>query len=176
MLCQGVVNGFLIDDLLLDTGCSKTIVRRDLVGEERWLEGESTIIKCAHSNAIAYPLATIELEIQGKPELVDAAVSDTLLQSALVGTDVPGLLGMLQGSSTEEPLEKPLMVTTRSHTQRQPAEETTVTEPAQETTKPTEDALEPGVVSYSGANMLTEYNFNNEFFSQGKISKPKLRT
>ena len=67
---------------------------------------------------------------------------------------------MLQGSSTEEPLEKALVVMTRSRTQRQPAEEATVTEPAQETTKPTEDALEPGVVSDSGANMLTEYNFN----------------
>ena len=35
VLCQGVNNGFLVDDLLLDTGCSKTIVQRDLVGEER---------------------------------------------------------------------------------------------------------------------------------------------
>ena len=35
MLRQGVVNAFLIDDLLLDTDCSKTIVRRDLGGEER---------------------------------------------------------------------------------------------------------------------------------------------
>ena len=30
---QGVVNGFLVDHLLLHSGCSKTIVRRDLVGE-----------------------------------------------------------------------------------------------------------------------------------------------
>ena len=34
VLHQGVVNGFLVDDLLLDTGCSKLIVQRDLVGEE----------------------------------------------------------------------------------------------------------------------------------------------
>ena len=99
VLCQGVVNGFLVDDLLLDTRCSKTIVRGDLIGEERWLEGESTIIQYAHRDAIAYPLATIQLVIQGKPVLVDAAVSDTLPQSA------------------------------------------------QETTKPTKDALEPGVRS-----------------------------
>ena len=176
VLRQGVVNGFLVGDLLLYTRYSKPIVWRDLVGEEQWLEGESTVIQCAHGDAIAYPLATIELEIQGKPVLVDAAVSDTLPRSALVGTDVPGLLEMLQGSSTEEPLEKALVVMTRSRTQRQPAEETTVTEPAQETTKPTEDGLEPGVVSDNGANMLTEYNFNDEFFSQGKMNKPKLTT
>ena len=103
VLRQGVVNGFLVDDLLLYTGCSKTIVRRDLVGEEQWLGGESTIIQCAHGDAIAYPLAAIELEIQGKSVLVNAAVLDTLPQSVLVGTDVPGLLEMLQTrSSTEE--------------------------------------------------------------------------
>ena len=69
------------------------------------MEGESTVIQCAHRDAIAYPLETIELEIQGKPVIVDAAVSNTLPQSALVGTDVPWLLEMLQGISTEEPLE-----------------------------------------------------------------------
>ena len=162
MLHQGVINGFLVDDLLLDTGCLKIIVRRDLVGEERWLEGESTVIQCAHGDAIAYPLATIELEIQGRPVLVDAAVSDTLPQSALVGIDVPGLLEMLQGSGTKEPLEKALVVMTRSRTWRQPVEEAAITEPAKETTKPTEDILEPGVVSDSGAGMLAEYNFNDD--------------
>ena len=80
------------------------------------MEGESTIIQCAHGDAIAYPLATIELEIQRKPVLVDAAVSGTFPQSALIGTDVPGLLEMLQGSGTEEPLEKALVVMTRSRT------------------------------------------------------------
>ena len=35
-----------------------------LVGEVQWLKGELTIIQCAHGDAIAYPLAAIELEIQ----------------------------------------------------------------------------------------------------------------
>ena len=110
-----------MDDLLLDTGCSKTIVWRDLVGEEQWLEGESTIIHCAYGDAIAYPLATIELEVQGKLVLVNTAVSDTLPQSVLVGTEIPGLLEMLQTRSSteeekEEPLENALVVMTRSRT------------------------------------------------------------
>ena len=118
VLRQGVVNGFLVNDLLLDTGCSKTIVQRDLMEEEQWLEGELTIIQCAHGDAIAYPLAAIELEIQGKPVLVNAAVSDTLPQSVLVGTDVPGMLEMLQMKQSteegEELLQKALAVVTRS--------------------------------------------------------------
>ena len=108
VLRQGVVNGFLVDDLLLDTGCSKTIVRRDLVGEEQWLKGESTIIQCVHEYAFAYLLATIELEIQEKPALVNTGVSDTFPQSVLVGTDIPGLLEMLPTKSgTEDKNEEP---------------------------------------------------------------------
>ena len=52
--------------------------------EEQLLEGKSTIIQCAYGHAIAYPLAAIELEIQGKPVLVNAAVLDTLPRSVLV--------------------------------------------------------------------------------------------
>ena len=152
-----------MDDLLLYTRCSKTIFRRDLVGEEQWLEGELAIIQCAHGDAIAYPLAAIELEIQGKSVLVNAAVSDTLPQSVLVGTDIPGMLEMLQTrNGTEEekakPLEKALVVMTRSRTRGQPTEGTT----------------EPGIISDNIGSILTEFNFDDEIFSQGKLSNPKL--
>ena len=60
---------------------------------------ESTIFQCAHGDSIAYPLTAIELEIQGKPVLVNAAVLDTLPQSVLVGEDILGLLEMLQTRS-----------------------------------------------------------------------------
>ena len=93
------------------------------------MEEESTVIQCVHRDAIAYPLATIELEILGKPVVIDAAVSDILPQSALVGTYVQGLLEILQGSSTEEPLVKASVVMTRSRIRRHTAEEKTVTEP-----------------------------------------------
>ena len=83
--------------------------------------------------------------------LINAAVLDTLPQSVLVGTDVPGLLKMLQSrSGTEEkaePLEKALVVMTRSCTQGQPTEETT----------------EPGIVSDNVGSVLTQYNFDDEF-------------
>ena len=96
----------------------KIIVRRDLVGEEQRLEGKPTIIQCAHGDAIAYPLAEVQLQIQGKSMLVRAAVSDILPQSALVGTDVPGMLEMLQGAANleEHPIESALVVMTRSRT------------------------------------------------------------
>ena len=35
------------------------------------MERESTIFQCTHGDPIAYPLVAIELEIQGKPVLVN---------------------------------------------------------------------------------------------------------
>ena len=83
---------------------------------------------------------------------VNAAVSDTLPQSVLVVTDIPGLLEMLQTKNgTEEkvePSEKALVVMTRSCTRGQLSKETT----------------EPGIVSDNVGSILTEFNFDYEFF------------
>ena len=162
ILRQGLVNGILVDDLLLDTGCSRTIVRRDLVEDEQWLDGESTIIQCTHGDAMAYPLAEVSVEIEGKPVFVKAAVSDTLPQAALVGTDVPGMLKMLQRTeSMGQPLEEALMVTTRSCSRKEPEEKhldaiTKEGAPQKEVrgTKGSVDPEDNGVVSH-----LKEFNF-----------------
>ena len=37
-------------DIVLDTGCSRTMVRQDLVAEEKLLEGEAVTIRCAHGD------------------------------------------------------------------------------------------------------------------------------
>ena len=144
------------------------------------MEGESTIIQCVHGDAITYPLAAIELEIQGKPVLVNAAVSDTLLQSVLVGTDVPGMLEMLQmRQSTEEReelLQKALAVVTRSCARGQPTDVDTSEKQAvvqgthHETIEPELD----GEVSDNVVSAFTEFNFDDEFFPQDQVSKPKL--
>ena len=186
--CQGFVNGLLVNDLLLDIGCSKTIVWRDLVGEEQWLEEESTIIQCAHGDAIAYPLAEVQLQIQGKSVLVRAAVSDTLPQLALVGTDVPGMLEMLQGAADleEDPIESALVVMTRSRTRGQLEEDINlvsgVEDNVQETSKKSTNPVSHEVVSTSinpevehvVSFFIDEFNFDDEFFLQDQECKPKL--
>ena len=43
-----IVEGREVADILLDTGCSRTLVRRDLVNEEKMLEGEEVKILCTH--------------------------------------------------------------------------------------------------------------------------------
>jgi len=105
-----MVDGQFISDIVLDTGCTRTLVHRDLVGEGKLVKGELVTIHCAHGDAVAYPLADVDLEIEGKVVTIEAAVSGTLPQSVLLGTDVPELLSLL---GVKEP-EKALMVVTRS--------------------------------------------------------------
>ena len=74
--------------ILLDTGYSRTMVKHSLVLEERCLEGQAVAIQCAHGDVALYPLAEVELEVEGTRVQVQAAISDNLPVSELLGTDV----------------------------------------------------------------------------------------
>ena len=106
--CQGLVGGQFVEDIVLDTGCSRTLVRGDLVSKENLILGRAITVQCAHGDVVMYPVASVEIEIQGNTFTVEAGVSDKLPQSVLLGTDVPGLKELLKGE------EKAHMVVTRS--------------------------------------------------------------
>ena len=112
--CKGVVEGQFVNDIVLDTGCLRTLVRSDLVEEQNRKHGETVTIQCAHGDAVSYPLASVELEVQGNVLTVEAAVSDKLPSSVLLGTDVPNLFELLQSKQDG----KALMVVTRSQAKR----------------------------------------------------------
>ena len=52
---SGQVEGHHVDDILLDTGCSWTLVKEQLVLEEKLLEGQPTTIWCAHGDSAVSP-------------------------------------------------------------------------------------------------------------------------
>ena len=87
--------------------------------------------------------------------LVRAAVSDTLPQSDLVGTDVPGILEMVQGAADleKDPIESALVVMTRSRTRGQPEEDISlvsgVEDNVQETSQKSTNPVSHEVVSTS---------------------------
>ena len=95
ILQRGIVEGREVADILLDIGCSRTLVRRDLVNE-KMLEGEAVKIRCAHGDIVLYPLAEVEMKIHGETIQVKAAVSDSLPMGVLLGTDVPKLNDLLE--------------------------------------------------------------------------------
>eukprot|EP00731_Ephydatia_muelleri_P001970 Em0001g1970a len=92
---SGVVEGKAVEDIMLDTGCSRTMVRGDLVPGERLLEGRCAVVRCAHGDTVVYPMAQICLEVDGHKINTAAAVSNTLPMAVLLGTDVPELLTLL---------------------------------------------------------------------------------
>ena len=122
--CKGVVEGQFVNDIVLDTGCSRTLVRSDLVGEENCKPGEKVTVQCAHGDIVTYPVASVELEVQGRVLTVEAAVSNQLPSSMLLGTDVPGLSELLQSKS----VNTALMAVTRSQTKRSQAKEANLRE------------------------------------------------
>jgi len=123
---KGKVEGKEADDILLDTGCSRTMVQRGLVPEEKILEGEAVTVRCAHGDMVLYPLAEVEMELDGAKMMVQAAVSDTLPVSVLLGTDVPELGRLLRANPSTvrtEGIEEALVVTTRAQQRKKEMEE-----------------------------------------------------
>ena len=87
----GMVEGTPVESIVLDIGCSRTLVRSNLVPQDKVLEGESVAIRCAHGDTVLYPLALVHREINGHHLDVEAALSETLPMPVLLGTDVPQL-------------------------------------------------------------------------------------
>ena len=91
------------------------------VPEDNIKEGSAIAIRCAHGDTVLYPMADVMMEVDGKEMTVEAAVSDTLPMSALLGTDVPELGELL---ATEDRIEgeEAFAVITRSEAKKQKKE------------------------------------------------------
>ena len=101
VLKRGIVKGKLSQEILLDTGCSRTLMHQDLVLEEKIIEGEAVVI-CAHGDMALYPLAQITMEVDGNIIEVEAAVLSTLPMGVLLGTDTEELAELLAEDRAEE--------------------------------------------------------------------------
>ena len=104
--------------VVLDTGCSRTLVRSNLVPQDKIMEGEVVAIRCTHGDTVLYPLALVHLEIKGHQIDVKAALSETLPMPVLLGTDVPQLQDFIEQAlfRDKQPVrtEDVLAVTTRA--------------------------------------------------------------
>ena len=66
---------------------SGTIIHQDLVPENKIKDGEAVAICCAHGDTVLYPLAQVcNMEVEGRQIEIEAAVSNTLPMSVLLGT------------------------------------------------------------------------------------------
>ena len=62
----GSVEGKPVHDIVLDTGCTKSVVvQSDLVPEDAVKEDAAVTIRCAYGDTTLYPLATVIVEVEG---------------------------------------------------------------------------------------------------------------
>ncbi|KAL5489194.1 hypothetical protein EMCRGX_G018260 [Ephydatia muelleri] len=113
---SGTVNGRRVEGIMLDTGCSRTMVHSDLVSDGQIREGESAVVRCANGDTAMYPMADICVELDGYTIDTVAAVSDTLPMDVLLRTDVPEL-GMLLSQASER--AEVFMATTRAQAKKE---------------------------------------------------------
>ena len=113
---QLTVNGRIVEGIMLDTRCSRTMVHSDLVSKGQIREGESAVDRCAHEDTVMYSMADICVELDGCTIDMVAAVSDTLPMDVLLGTDVPELGRLL--SQASERVEV-FMATTRAQAKKE---------------------------------------------------------
>ena len=112
LLCIGEVEGQQVNDiqLMFENFSSK--------GPGGMLGGEAVTIQCAHGDIVSYPLAKVEMMVLGKHIVVEAAVSETLPRSVLLGTDVQELTELV-GKLEKQNDSKVFAVLTRSQTRKE---------------------------------------------------------
>ena len=81
----GQVGKTRVEDILWDAGCSRTMVRRELVLDNKLLGGEVVAVRCAHDDSVVYPLADVQLELEGDKVCSGGA------STCVLGVDVPVL-------------------------------------------------------------------------------------
>ena len=74
----GQVGKTRVEDIVWDTGCTRTMVQWELVSDNNLLEGEVVAVRCAHDDTVVYPLADVQLELEGDKVQVVAAVVEHL--------------------------------------------------------------------------------------------------
>ena len=120
----GIVEGREVKNILLDTGCARTLIRQELVPHEKMIEGEAIPIRCAHGDTVLYPLALVKIVVGGCTIQIKAAVSETLPMDVLLGTDVPELKQLItEGTEPADALAVTTRGQARKHSQEDQAQE-----------------------------------------------------
>ena len=174
---SGVVNGQRVEDIVLDTGCSQTMVHSRLIPSDQLLEVDGVVVRCVHGDSALYPLCNVRIELEGRYIQAVAAVSDTLPTSVLLGTDVSELgklLGMQIAPKTTSPGEqRAYMVTTRAKEAAEASKE------QEERSNEQESGVSPNPVAVESGSTSTEgevWDLGNEMddcIFEGGYSRPK---
>ena len=74
-------------------------MRRELVPEDKVLAGKVVAVRCAHGEIVRYPLAELEVTVDGRKIAITAGVAEKLPVQLLLGRDVAELFSLLCADS-----------------------------------------------------------------------------
>ena len=157
-----------MEDLLLDTGCSQTLVRQEVVPDEK-LTNRQVSIHCAHGDILEYPVADVRIRICDKEFTVKAGVSDRLPRSVLLGTDIPAWRELLNGALADDGgCPNALVVTRSQRTAMEKAETERMEKEAASGAKPSsvEDETEGDPCEEGVDSGLIGTEFDDELFTK----------
>ena len=159
---DGKVEGVEVNCICIDTGCSQSLVRRSLVPGVNILS-ERTETRCVHGDVVPYPLAMVNVVVDGRELVIKAGLAEKLPVDVLLGTDIPDLMKLIR-SDTEE---KECLVLTKAQASREEAKETKELE-----------ANEAAEVTLTGIETEGEpvFEFEDELFGESRVRKRLSRS
>lgn len=83
-MLEGKIEGKSVK-MLVDTGSYTTIVKADLVENEKWNEGETVNVVCVHGDSVDYPTAEVDLEMGGRIKKTKVALVPGVPVDVLIG-------------------------------------------------------------------------------------------
>ena len=111
-------------------------------------------------DTVLYPVAQLELQVDGIPVCVEATVSESLPVQVLLGTDVPELNQLLRDSIMSKQVDNCMMVVNRTQAMKQVQEKTTTR------SKEHESGAKPhGISEVSEDPACIGSEFDSEMFS-----------
>ena len=93
--------------MLIDTGCTKTMVSSDYLSADCLDHSNKERILCVHGDEVCYPTAEVRLKLGRWSQKARVVVAPGIPVSVLFGTDIYDL-----------PLNNPVVVTTRNQAKK----------------------------------------------------------
>ncbi|XP_069085522.1 uncharacterized protein [Pleurodeles waltl] len=89
---------------LIDSGCSHSVIRGNLVMPGQVVKGQQVLITCVHGDQRYYPLATIQLQWREWSEDLRVGVLSKLEEDIIIGTDYVDFSSLLERTGQEHML------------------------------------------------------------------------
>ena len=149
-----------VTELLLDTGCSKTMIDASLVPVEKFNEEKRISMQCAHGDMKQYPIAVVEIEVNGKTYSVGAAVVDGLPRPVLLGRDVKDLVALVLKEDQKRKGSALAVMTRKQRSEKEKEEAINLVKEMVSEAKPKQ--------------LVDIFNFEDEIFTgEGKVRKTR---